>query len=137
MPPRYRDSQTNESIWSALGPYFIVFFIGVCFVLFGYARSKKIGQPGPPGLTSSYFQGRNIRSSKQRNSRNIRIIQQNISNSINRNGESSECSFHPPCFTLFFFLIDASQALSFVFQSNMLIRSDQDKTLLLEPTSSL
>ena len=40
MPPPYRDIQTNESIWSALGPYFIVFFIGVCFVLFGYTRSK-------------------------------------------------------------------------------------------------
>ena len=46
MPPRYRDSHDNDSIWSVLGPYFIVFFIGVCFVLFGYARSKILASPG-------------------------------------------------------------------------------------------
>ena len=61
----------------------------------------KIFEAAQSNLTSWYFQGRIIWERNQENCQSLRIIQKNISNPINRNGESCECSFHR-CFTYYF-----------------------------------
>ena len=39
-PPHHVATAITGDFWSTLGPYLIVFCIGVCFVVFGYVRSK-------------------------------------------------------------------------------------------------